>query len=105
MRDTHAKAKAGMVSEIADLPLSGYATYANVAGLRSRKMTEGGLGILEKRLDRPIDATQALRPYLGGMADEAIYGRKINNIARSPLPAEHTSVHELYAELYLNPTP
>ena len=30
-----------------------------VAGLRSRKMTEGGLGILEKRLDRPIDATQA----------------------------------------------
>ena len=47
-----------MVRDIADLPLSGYATYANVAGLRSRKMTEGGLGILEKRLDRPIDATQ-----------------------------------------------
>ena len=31
------------------------------------------------------------------MADEAIYGRKINNIARSPLPAEHASVHELCA--------
>ena len=34
------------------------------------------------------------------MADEAIYGRKINNIARSPLPAEHTSVHELYKDVY-----
>ena len=34
------------------------------------------------------------------MADEAIYGRKINNIARSPLPAEHTSVHELYNDVY-----
>ena len=48
VRDAHAKAKSGMVSggvsEIADLPLSGAGTYANVAGLRSRKMTEGGLG-------------------------------------------------------------
>ena len=51
MRDAHAKAVSGMVSEIADLPLSGAGTYANVAGLRSRKMTEGGLGIPEKTLN------------------------------------------------------
>ena len=41
------------MSEIADLPLSGAGTYANVAGLRSRKMTEGGLGTLEKRYNPP----------------------------------------------------
>ena len=58
MRDAHAKAVSGMVSEIADLPLSGAGTYANVAGLRSRKMTEGGLGIPEKTL------TPALAPTL-----------------------------------------
>ena len=71
-----------------------------------------------------------MKPYLGGLADEAIYGltltltltphpnpnpnpnhnpnpnpnqaiygRKINNIARTPLPKEKTSVHELYDEL------
>ena len=43
---------------------------------------------------------QAKRPYLGGAADEAIYGRKINNVARTPLPNEKTSVHDLYETLY-----
>lgn len=169
--------------DIAELPVRGAASFERAGGLRSRQMAEGGMGSLERRLDRTIDpeqaahpplaarapaaarapctahapvntrpqpaaastsaaaylrrtrsltsqrlpayaclhtpaysllpaslpahaclracvCVQAKRPYLGGAADEAIYGRKINNVARTPLPNEKTSVHDLYETLY-----
>ena len=63
------------VDKITDLPLHGKAGFRDAAGMLSRERARTGQEPLEKKLDNIIK--HETRPYLGGEADEVIYGRQM----------------------------
>ena len=63
------------VDKITDLPLHGKAGFRDAAGMLSRERARTGQEPLEKKLDNIIQ--HETRPYLGGEADEVIYGRQM----------------------------
>lgn len=65
------------VGEISELPVHGGATFESSAGLSSNSAVVQGMERLDLRLDKDIRTSQASQPYIGGQADDVIYGRKM----------------------------